>query len=106
MMQKRGRLLAPEQPREADLPAGRRKQILAANHEIDSLAEIVDGDRELIRPVAEAIADQDVSALRRGVQLPGSEAAIDELLDARIQPHAPAVAIDQRQPTAAAVSVV
>src|SRR5215472_15544135 len=50
VMQKRARLLAPEQPREADLPAGRRKQILPANHQIDSMPEIIDADGELVGP--------------------------------------------------------
>ena len=43
------------------------KQVVAADHEIDSLRRVIDGDGELIRPVALAIAQQQVAALSRGI---------------------------------------
>ena len=106
MMQKRRGALAAEQAREPDLPAGRGKQILTANHEIDLLVEIVDADGELISPVAPSIADQHVAALLRRIVLLRSEPPIDEALDAGVHAHAPANAVDQRNPAPAAMTVV
>src|SRR5258708_29669062 len=63
MVAERRRPLAPEEAREADLAARGRQQILAADHEVDALAVVVDGGGELVGPVAEPIANQDVTAL-------------------------------------------
>ncbi len=62
-MEKPRRRGASEEPREADLPAGRRQEILAAHDEADLLLPVVDRDGELIRPVAAAIANQRIAAL-------------------------------------------
>ena len=94
--------LAAEKTRELDLPAGRRQQIHAANDQVDALAPVVHGDRELIRPVAEPVANQHVAALlRRRLFLP-AEQRIFEHLDTRRQAHAPAEAVGQRQVAIAA----
>ena len=44
MVMERRRTRAAEQPRQPDLPAGRRQQVHAADHEIDALIEVVDRD--------------------------------------------------------------
>ena len=56
-------MLAAEQPRELDLAARGRQQIVAANDERDALHEIVHRRRELIRPVAVAVAHEQIAAL-------------------------------------------
>jgi hypothetical protein len=106
MVQKRRRCPSAQQPREANLPAGGRQQIDPSDDEVDALPEIVHRDRELVGPVAEPIADEHVTALQRWVLLLRSKPLVDESLDARIDPHAPAMAVNERQsPTAAAAGV-
>ena len=56
-------MLAADQPGELNLAAGRIEQILAANDEVHVLQPVVDDDRELIRPVAMSIADEQIAAL-------------------------------------------
>ena len=73
MVAERRRPLAAEQPRETDLTAGRRQQVLAADHQVDALAVVVDGGGELVGPVAEPIADQHVAALPRRILFLRSE---------------------------------
>src|SRR5690349_3533828 len=48
---------------ELDLPAGRRQQIETADDEIHVVAHVVDGDRELVRPVAVAVLEEEIAAL-------------------------------------------
>ena len=58
-----GGSVAAQQPRELNLPAGGREQIVAADHVRDALHEVVDGGDELVGPVAGAVADEQVAAL-------------------------------------------
>ena len=67
MVREGRRLVAAEQARDADLTAGRRQQVASAHDQIDALPEVIDARDELIRPVAEPIANDDVAALRRGI---------------------------------------
>lgn len=66
MVQISRRGVPPEEARDLNLPAGRGQDVLAANHEIDALIEIVDHDRELIGPVSMAIAREDIAGDVRG----------------------------------------
>ena len=106
MVEERGGRLASEQTRDADLPAGRREQILTANHQVDLLTEIVDGHGELIRPVAQTIADQYIAALQRRILLLQSQSLVDERLDPGIHAHAPADPVGDGQAAIATASIV
>src|ERR1051326_5731739 len=92
-------ILASEQPRDLDLAAGRREEVVAANDERHSLHEIVDGRGELIRPVAFAVADDDVAALRRRLLLLRTVPQIVESLDRVVEPHAQGDAAVVHDPT-------
>ena len=59
------RLVAAEQPAEPDLAGRVREEVLAADDEVDVLAEVVDDDREPVRPVARPVADDEVAGRRR-----------------------------------------
>jgi len=54
---------AAQETGEPDLTTRRWQQIGATDDEIDLLIEVVDGNRELIRPVPSPIANQHVTAL-------------------------------------------
>ena len=73
-MEKRRWLGSPEQPPKENLPSCGVEQILAANDEVDVLEPVVDSDRELVRPIPFAIANEHIAALRA------------RLLDLRPQP--------------------
>src|SRR3954469_8588136 len=88
MMQKLRRLLAAEQARELHLAAGRRQQIVAADHQGDALHQVVDSRSELVAPVAVAIADQQVAALFGRSLFLWTVPQIDEPLDALRQVYA------------------
>src|SRR5947209_15551603 len=90
MMKKLRRLAPTEHARELDLPASRREQVVAADHQRHALHVIVDGRRELIRPVAVAILDEQIAALRRRLLLLRPMAEIDEPLNRIVEPHAQA----------------
>src|SRR4051812_41515554 len=98
--------LPAQQAGDANLPAGRRQQVLAAYDDIDPLTEVINTHGELVGPVAETIADQHVSALLRGVLLLPTQALVDERLDSRVHAHAPPGTVSQRQAAFAAVAVV
>ena len=67
------------------IPAsGRGEQVGAPDYQADGLGEIVDGHRELVGPVAEAIANQQVTGLRRRVLGLRPERGVVEGLDAGI----------------------
>jgi D-aminopeptidase len=104
MVQKHRCLSAAEQPRQPDLTAGRRKQILPADDEVDPLAPIVHGDGELIRPVAQPVADQHVAALCRRVLLLPAHHRIVKNLHPWQQSHAPTEPVAQGQMTIAAAT--
>src|SRR4029079_18638742 len=89
-MQKRWRLAAAEQTGELNLPAGGRKKVDAANHQRHALHVVVDGGRELVRPVALAVARKEIAALVRGPLLLGTEPQIDEALNRGLEPNAEA----------------
>src|SRR5439155_19225825 len=90
VMQERRRLGASKKPRELNLASGRRQQIISAHHERDALLEIVDGRRELISPVALAIADEQIAALLVRPLLLQAMAQIDEAFDRSLESHADA----------------
>lgn len=69
MMQERGRISPAEQPPDLELPPGRIEQVFASDDEIDPLLPIVDDHGELIRPVAIAVAGEDIPTLRRRLLL-------------------------------------
>src|SRR5258708_5315376 len=97
MVAERRRPLAPEEAREADLAARGRQQILAADHEVDALAVVVDGGGELVGPVAEPFANQDVTALLGRILFLRAENLVDECFNSGIHPHPPPDAVSQRQ---------
>src|SRR6266540_111760 len=101
-MQKLGRLRAAEETREQDLPAGRRQQIVATDDERHALHVVVHRRAELIRPVAVAIAHEEIAALLRRPLLLRSVTQIDEPLDGRIEAHAQAESGGIGEPTVAA----
>src|SRR4051812_23183280 len=98
--------LPAEQAGEANLSAGRRQQVLAADHDVNPLPEVVDTHGELVGPVTEPIADQHVTALLRRVLLLATQALVDERLGPGIYAHAPTGIVTQRQAAFAAVAVV
>ena len=73
MVQIARRDLAPEQARDLNLTGRRGQDVLAANHEIDALIEIVDHNRELIGPVSISclLYTSDAAAERSSVDLGG-----------------------------------
>src|SRR5215831_19393618 len=87
-MQESGRLGASEQPRQLHLAPRGLEQIVAADDERDILDEIVHGCGELVRPVAFAIADEQIAALFVRALLPRPVTQVDEALDARIEADA------------------
>src|SRR5688572_10252790 len=91
-MQKRRRLATSQQTAELDLSACRIEQIFAADHVRDTLQPIVYDHGKLIRPVAVAIADEDIAGFLRGTLLLRPETAIVKSLDRRVEPHANAMA--------------
>src|SRR5688500_6062905 len=101
-MKKPGRRRPSAKSGEADLAAGRREQTRAANHEADLLLPVVHGDRELVRPVAVPIANQQIGALLRRFLDLRSKPCVHEFLDTRIHPNPPAIAVRQRDPEIAA----
>ena len=66
-MHEHRRHLSAEQPRETNLAARGRKEVLASHHEINALPHVVHGDGELVGPVAVSIAQQEIAALGSGV---------------------------------------
>ena len=87
MQELRG-LSAAHETSEANLPAGGREQIVAADHVRDALHEVVDGGDELIGPVAGAVADEQVAALLGRLLLLRSLSKIHESLHGRLEPDA------------------
>lgn len=96
-MEKRGRPVASQKTAELDLSTCRIEQIFAADHVRDTLQPVVYDDRKLIRPVAVAIAEQEIAALLRGTLLLRAEPAIVKSFDGRLEPHANATAGGLRQ---------
>ena len=93
-----------QHPCEADLPSGRREEILAANDEVDTLPVIIDRHCELVRPEAISIAQQQIAALRGRCLLARPQTRIDEPLDAgpHFHPHSAARPGGQRPRSASA----
>ena len=59
--------LASEQPRQHDLAAGRSKQVIATNHEIHPMLQVVHDDGKLIGPVAGGFPEKQIAALVGGL---------------------------------------
>src|SRR4051812_30076384 len=68
VMRERGGRRASEAPGEADLDGGRSEEVAAADDEVHALAQVIDDDRERIRPVAVAIPDGHVAVSRHLVR--------------------------------------
>ncbi|MEY3702346.1 MAG: hypothetical protein RI891_1638, partial [Gemmatimonadota bacterium] len=66
-MEEGRRRRAPEESRETELASGGGEEILAADHEIDALFPVIDGDGELVGPLTEPVADEEIAALRHRV---------------------------------------
>src|SRR5438105_1751265 len=88
MVQEFRRRGSAEKARELDLAPRRLKEIVAANDERHALCEIIHGGGELIRPLAVAIAGQQVAALLPRLLLERAVAQVDEPFDGRLEPHA------------------
>ena len=74
-MKEARRLGAAEQPAEADLDRGGLQKIVAADHEIDPVTEIVHHDAQRVGPVAVLVPERRVTARRRSSNL----RAVDEI---------------------------
>ena len=97
MVQEDRRPSPPEQPRQRHLAAGRRSRSSPADDEVDALEGVVDRHRELVGPVAGAVADEQVTALRgRRLHL-RSEPGVVERLDVAVEPDAQAEAVCRRR---------
>ena len=66
----------------ADLPAGRRQQVLAPDHDIDPMLHIIHDDGELVSPLPEPVAHEQVAALGSWFLFLGTEPEVIESLDA------------------------
>src|SRR5262249_54369489 len=97
-MEKLRRLSTPEEPRELNLAAGRCQQVVAPDDERHTLYMVVNGCGELVRPVAFAIADEQIATLLRRPLLLWTVTQVDEALDARLEPDADADARPLVQP--------
>src|SRR5262245_5514541 len=101
MMEECGRFDAAKETRELDLAAGRREQIVAADHMRHTLHPVVHGGDELISPVTGAVAHQEIAALFRRTLLLRSAPKIHEPFDGRFEPDANAEAGTLDQPAIA-----
>jgi len=102
MMRETRRRRATEQTRQTDLPTGGCEQVGAADDLGDALLDIVGDHRKLIRPIAEPIANQQVSALRGRVLRLRATQAILESFDPWLHDRTPAEAVAEAQPPVAA----
>ena len=105
-MDENRRLGSPEKPRQADLASGGSKQVFATNHEIHVVPHVVDYHRELVRPVAESVAQQKVATLGGRVLRLLAEQPILESLVARLDAESEPSTRIPRQPPIAAASAV
>src|SRR6188472_3578912 len=87
---------AAEHARQSNLTARGRQQVDAANHVADALQVIVYGRRELIAPVAEAIANQQVPALEARLLFLRPEQFVEKSFDAWLHAHTPTHTFGQR----------
>ena len=81
-------LLATKQCGELQLTTRTVQQVLPANHDVDVVCHVIDGDRELIGPLPVSIAHEQVAALLGGRLLHVAESPILERLDAVGDVHA------------------
>src|SRR5262245_31689380 len=86
-MQEQRRLATAEQPRELQLTDGGREEIVAANDVRHTLDVVIDCHGELIRPVAFAIANQQITALFGRALFLWAVPEVDEALDGRVEAH-------------------
>ena len=97
---------AAQHPPKAKLASRRRGEVFSANDVSDSLRHVIDRDRELIRPVSIAIAQQQIAALPRGRLLDGAKEQIVNPFHACIHPDAKTPSRTIVEPTLATVAVV
>ena len=64
-MQEPRRHRSPQQPPEPELDRGGVEQVAAADHQVDAVARVVHDHAERVRPVADAVADQQVAVAGR-----------------------------------------
>ena len=74
-MQEARRLGAAEQPTEADLNRRGLKKVVAADHKIDPVADVVHHHAQGVGPVAVLVPQRQVTARRRSPDL----GAVDEI---------------------------
>ena len=91
---------------ETQLTSRRRREIFTANDVGNPLHHVVDGDRELIRPVAVAIAQQQIPTLTSGFMLDDAQEKILERLDTFGNSNAQAPARSVCQATISAEAIV
>src|SRR5436305_15105812 len=104
MVEKSLRSRPSEQPRELNLSAGRRQEIFAADDERHTLVEVIHRNGELVGPVAESVADQQVAARVEGPLFLRSQRHIIESLDGRFDPDAHAESSTEREMSFAATA--
>ena len=105
-MQVGRRLRATKHPAQTDLAPCRIEQIRAPDNQIHVLFEIIDGHRELVRPVAIAIAQQQVAALVQRCLFKDAEQQIGEPLAARLELDAKTPPGGVGEATGAAMAVI
>ena len=105
-MSEHWRLRPTEQARQHDLPTGGIEQILASNHQGDSLERVVGSGSPLVGPVSKTITDQKIAALPRRRLLLSPDKRVIEPLIMRLYPHAPTDVVCQRQIAIATSAVV
>src|SRR5262245_2193867 len=104
-MEEDGRRGAAEQASQADLAARRGEEVRPADHQVDALPPVVDGDGELIRPVPLSVPDQQIAALSARVLGLVAEPRVLEGLGARLEADTEAVPVE-REPSVAAAAVI
>src|SRR5215211_6650498 len=104
MMRERRRLSSSKHAGQAYLAPGRGEQVLSPNHQVDALLQIIHHDRELIRPVAETILHEQISALPCWILFLLSQNAIVEAFESLLDRHPNASSGSQLEVTLATAS--
>ncbi len=81
---KRGGVGSAEHSGELDLASGGLEKVDSADHQVDTLLEVVDRDGELVGPVAVSIPRQQIAALfRRDLPLRAEQQVLERFVRAR-----------------------
>ena len=65
VVEEQGRRLAAQEAGEPQLHRGGVEEVAAADDQVDSVPHVVDDHAERIRPVADAVADEEIATRRR-----------------------------------------